>query len=48
VEVAELIALAEAPEAVREDLAALQPSQRLHVVDFPLHRQEDEVPLSGP
>ena len=44
VEVAELIALAEAPEAVREDLAALQPSQRLHVVDFPLHRQEDLVP----
>ena len=44
VEVAELIALAEAPEAVREDLATLQPSQRLHVVDFPLYRQEDLVP----
>ena len=44
VEVAELIALAEMPEAVREDLATLQPSQRLHVVDFPLYRQEDLVP----
>ena len=43
VEVGELIALAEAPEAVREDLATLQPSQRLHVVDFPLYRQEDLV-----
>ena len=44
VEVAELIALSEAPGAVREDLATLQPSQRLHVVDFPLYRQEDLVP----
>ena len=43
VDVAELIALAEVPEAVREDLATLQPSQRLHVVDFPLYRQEDLV-----
>ena len=43
VEVADLIALAEVPEAVREDLATLQPSQRLHVVDFPLYRQEDLV-----
>ena len=43
-EVAELIALPEVPEAVREDLATLQPSQRLHVVDFPLYRQEDLVP----
>ena len=44
VEVAELIALPEVPEAVREDLATLQPSQRLHVVDFPRYRQEDLVP----
>ena len=44
VEVAELIALRELPVAVRRDLEALQPSQRLHVVDFPTHRQEDLVP----
>ena len=44
VEVAELIALPEMPEAVRRDLAELQPSQRLHVVDFPRYRQEDLVP----
>ena len=44
VEVAELIALPEVPEAVRRDLAELQPSQRLHVVDFPRYRQEDLVP----
>ena len=39
-----MIALPEVPEAVREDLATLQPSQRLHVVDFPAHRQDDLVP----
>ena len=39
VEVAELIALPEVPSQVRRDLATLQPSQRLHVVDFPVHRQ---------
>ena len=44
VEVAELIALPEVPTQVRRDLATLQPSQRLHVVDFPVHRQEDLVP----
>ena len=44
VEVAELIALPEVPAQVRRDLAELQPSQRLHVVDFPRHRQEDLVP----
>ena len=43
-EVAELIALPEAPAQVRRDLRALQPSQRLHVVDFPAHRQDDLVP----
>ena len=43
-DVAELIALPEVPEAVREDLATLQPSQRLHVVDFPAHRQDDLAP----
>ena len=44
VEVAELIALPAVPAQVRRDLAELQPSQRLHVVDFPRHRQEDLVP----
>ena len=44
VEVAELIALRELPASVRQDLATLQPSQRLHVVDFPAYRQEDLVP----
>ena len=44
VEVAELIALPEVPAQVRRDLATLQPSQRLHVVDFPVHRQDDLVP----
>ena len=44
VEVAELIALPEVPAAARRDLQTLQPSQRLHVVDFPAHRQEDRVP----
>ena len=44
VEVVELIALRELPASVRQDLATLQPSQRLHVVDFPIHRQEDLVP----
>ena len=44
VEVADLIALPEVPAQVRRDLRALQPSQRLHVVDFPRHRQEDLVP----
>ena len=43
-EVAELIALPEVPAQVRRDLAELQPSQRLHVVDFPRHRQDDLVP----
>ena len=38
------VALPEAPAAVRRDLAELQPSQRLHVVDFPRHRQDDLVP----
>ena len=32
------------PAAVRRDLASLQPAQRLHVVDFPTHRQDDLVP----
>ena len=44
VQVADLIALPRVPEQVRRDLRALQPSQRLHVVDFPRHRQEDLVP----
>ena len=44
VEVADLIALPQVPAQVRQDLAELQPSQRLHVVDFPRHRQEDLVP----
>ena len=44
VEVAELIALPEVPAQARRDLRALQPSQRLHVVDFPAHRQDDLVP----
>ena len=44
VRVAELIALPETPAQVRRDLRALQPAQRLHVVDFPRHRQEDLVP----
>ena len=44
VEVTELIVLPEVPAQVRRDLATLQPSQRLHVVDFPVHRQEDLVP----
>ena len=43
-EVAELIALPKVPAQVRRDLAELQPSQRLHVVDFPSHRQDDLVP----
>ena len=43
-ELAELIALPELPAAARRDLQTLQPSQRLHVVDFPAHRQEDRVP----
>ena len=43
-QVAELIALPEVPAQVRRDLRTLQPSQRLHVVDFPRHRQEDLVP----
>ena len=43
VQVADLIALPRVPEQVRRDLRALQPSQRLHVVDFPRHRQEDLV-----
>ena len=44
VRVAELIALPRVPAQVRRDLRALQPAQRLHVVDFPRHRQEDLVP----
>ena len=44
VRVAELIALPRVPAQVRRDLRALQPSQRLHVVDFPRYRQEDLVP----
>ena len=44
VQVAELIALPQVPAQVRRDLRALQPSQRLHVVDFPRYRQEDLVP----
>ncbi len=44
VEVTELIALRELPAPVRRDLESLQPSQRLHVVDFPTCRQEDLVP----
>ena len=44
VELAELIALPEVPVQVQRDLRALQPSQRLHVVDFPRHRQDDLVP----
>ena len=44
VQVAELIALPRVPAQVRRDLRALQPSQRLHVVDFPRYRQEDLVP----
>ena len=44
VEVANLIALPQVPAQVRRDLAELQPSQRLHVVDFPRHRQDDLVP----
>ena len=44
VQVADLIALPRVPEQVRRDLRAVQPSQRLHVVDFPRHRQEDLVP----
>ena len=43
-QVADLIALPRVPEQVRRDLRALQPSQRLHVVDFPRYRQEDLVP----
>ena len=44
VQVAELIALPRMPAQVRRDLRALQPSQRLHVVDFPRYRQDDLVP----
>ena len=44
VQVADLIALPRVPAQVRWDLRALQPSQRLHVVDFPRYRQEDLVP----
>ena len=44
VQVADLIALPWVPAQVRRDLRALQPSQRLHVVDFPRYRQEDLVP----
>ena len=44
VQVAELIALPRVPAQVRRDLRALQPSQRLHVVDFPRYRQDDLVP----
>ena len=44
VQVADLIALPWVPAQVRRDLRALQPAQRLHVVDFPCHRQEDLVP----
>ena len=44
VRVAELIALPRVPAQVRRDLRALQPAQRLHVVDFPRHRQEDLTP----
>ena len=44
VQVADLIALPRVPAQVRRDLRALQPSQRLHVVDFPRHRQDDLVP----
>ena len=44
VQVADLIALPQVPVQVRRDLAELQPSQCLHVVDFPAHRQEDLVP----
>ena len=44
VQVADLIALPQVPAQVRRDLRTLQLSQRLHVVDFPLHRQEDLVP----
>ena len=44
VEVTDLIALPAMPAQVRRDLRALQPSQRLHVVDFPRYRQEDLVP----
>lgn len=44
VQVAELIALPRVPAHVRRDLRALQPSQRLHVVDFPRYRQDDLVP----
>ena len=44
VQVAELIALPRVPAQVRRDLRALQPSQRLHAVDFPRYRQEDLVP----
>ena len=44
VQVADLIALPRVPAQVRRDLRALQPSQRLHVVDFPRYRQEDLVP----
>ena len=44
VAVAEMIALPPVPAAVRRDLASLQPAQRLHVVDFPTHRQDDLVP----
>ena len=44
VQVADLIALPEVPAQVRRDLRALQPAQRLHVVDFSRHRQDDLVP----
>ena len=44
VEVAELIGLPQVPAQVRRNLRALQPSQRLHVVDFARHRQDDLVP----
>ena len=44
VQVADLIALPRVPAQVRRDLRALQPSQRLHVVDFPRYRQDDLVP----
>ena len=44
VQVADLIALPRVPVQVRRDLRALQPSQRLHVVDFPRYRQDDLVP----